>query len=48
LAARAEARAREGAAFDLRRWHAEALDLGPIGLGLLPAALHREPGNLGR
>jgi uncharacterized protein (DUF885 family) len=41
LAAREEARAREGAAFDLRRWHSEALDLGPIGLELLPAALRR-------
>jgi len=39
LAAREEARAREGAAFDLRRWHRDALDLGPIGLGLLPEAL---------
>ena len=39
LAAREEARAREGAAFDLRRWHRDALDLGPIGLSLLPEAL---------
>jgi uncharacterized protein (DUF885 family) len=39
LAAREEARAREGSAFELRRWHSEALRLGPIGLGLLPDAL---------
>jgi uncharacterized protein (DUF885 family) len=41
VAARAEAQAREGAAFDLKRWHTEALDLGPLGLALLPDALRR-------
>jgi uncharacterized protein (DUF885 family) len=45
LAAREEARAREGAAFDLRRWHSEALDLGPVGLGLLPEALRGQQGD---
>jgi uncharacterized protein (DUF885 family) len=44
LAAREQARARDGAAFDLRRWHAAALDLGPVGLGLLPSALRETTG----
>lgn len=37
LAARADARARPG--FDLRRWHTDALSLGPMGLDAMPAAL---------
>ena len=36
---RDEARAREGAAFDLRAWHRTALDLGGVGLDTLRAAL---------
>ena len=39
LEARAEAQRRQGAAFDLRRFHAEALNLGPLGLDPLRAAL---------
>jgi uncharacterized protein (DUF885 family) len=35
LAARADAQSRHGAAFDLKAFHAYALDLGPIGLDLL-------------
>ncbi|GAA3128215.1 DUF885 domain-containing protein [Planomonospora alba] len=41
LAAREEARRRQGAAFDLRRWHTAALDLGPVGLAGLADALRR-------
>lgn len=41
LEARAEARRRHGAAFDLRAWHAFALNLGPLGLDLLAAELGR-------
>ncbi|GAB2646999.1 hypothetical protein GCM10027088_25420 [Nocardia goodfellowii] len=36
---RAGARARHGAAFDLKSWHMAALDLGPMGLDLLRAEL---------
>ena len=39
LQARDEARARSGAAFDLRQFHADALNLGPLGLDLLRHAL---------
>jgi uncharacterized protein (DUF885 family) len=39
LAARAEAMRSPG--FDLKRWHTAALNLGPIGLAALPAALAR-------
>jgi uncharacterized protein (DUF885 family) len=35
LAAREEAQERLGAAFDLKRWHTDALALGPVGLGTL-------------
>ncbi len=35
LEARADAQARHGAAFDLKAFHAYALDLGPLGLDLL-------------
>lgn len=35
LATRDEARARDGAAFDLKEFHRHALDLGPMGLGQL-------------
>lgn len=35
LAARDEARGRLGAAFDLKRWHTQALALGPVGLATL-------------
>lgn len=41
LRARADARARQGASFDLRRFHADALNLGPLGLDPLQAALAR-------
>ncbi len=40
-AARADAMAREGAAFDLKAWHTKALGLGPIGLDQLRAELAR-------
>ncbi|MEO6089345.1 MAG: DUF885 family protein, partial [Umezawaea sp.] len=35
LAARDEARARHGAAFDLKRFHQEALEMGAMGLDTL-------------
>ena len=38
---RAEAEAREGAAFDVRAWHTRALRLGTVGLDTLRAALSR-------
>jgi uncharacterized protein (DUF885 family) len=41
LAARAEAKAREGAAFDLRSWHTRALRLGAVGLDQLRVELAR-------
>ena len=41
LEARADARARHGAAFDLKAFHAYALDLGPLGLDLLRTELAR-------
>jgi uncharacterized protein (DUF885 family) len=41
LQARDEARERAGAAFDLRTFHADALNLGPMGLDPLRAALAR-------
>jgi uncharacterized protein (DUF885 family) len=41
LEARADARRRQGAAFDLSRFHADALNLGPLGLDPLRAALAR-------
>ncbi len=41
LEARDDARARQGADFDLRKFHADALDLGPLGLDPLRAALAR-------
>jgi uncharacterized protein (DUF885 family) len=41
LEARDEARRRQGAAFDLRKFHADALNLGPLGLDPLRAALAR-------
>ncbi len=41
LEARDAMRARQGAAFDLRRFHAQALDLGSLGLDPLRAALAR-------
>jgi uncharacterized protein (DUF885 family) len=41
LQARADAQARHGAAFDLRRFHDQALALGPMGLDPLRAALAR-------
>lgn len=39
VAARAEAQARLGAEFDLKRWHTEALALGPVGLATLTDTL---------
>ncbi|HEY7106364.1 MAG TPA: DUF885 domain-containing protein [Acidimicrobiia bacterium] len=41
LGARDEARARAGAAFDLKEFHRAALDLGPMGLAQLEAELAR-------
>jgi uncharacterized protein (DUF885 family) len=41
LAGRDEARQRTGAAFDLKRWHTQALSLGPVGLGALADTLRR-------
>jgi uncharacterized protein (DUF885 family) len=41
LAAREDARAREGAAFDLKAWHMRALALGSVGLDVLRAELAR-------
>ncbi|MGZ4616010.1 MAG: DUF885 domain-containing protein [Actinomycetes bacterium] len=41
LTGREEARARAGAAFDLRAWHQAVLDLGPLGLGPLEEELDR-------
>jgi uncharacterized protein (DUF885 family) len=41
LAARDEARGRQGSGFDLRRWHAEAIGLGPLGLDTFTAELRR-------
>jgi len=41
LQAREEARQRAGAGFDLRKFHADALNLGPMGLDPLRAALAR-------
>jgi uncharacterized protein (DUF885 family) len=41
LQAQADARARKGAAFDLREFHREALNLGSLGLDPLKAALAR-------
>ena len=40
-AARADAVARDGAAFDLKAWHTKALALGAIGLDQLRAELAR-------
>jgi uncharacterized protein (DUF885 family) len=39
LAARDDARARDGASFDLKTWHTRALRLGPVGLSQLRAEL---------
>lgn len=39
LAARDEARSRLGTGFDLKRWHADALALGPVGLDTLTDTL---------
>ncbi|MFS0691465.1 DUF885 domain-containing protein [Streptomyces nitrosporeus] len=41
LESRDEARRRDGTGFDLKRFHQQALDLGPMGLGLLRAELTR-------
>jgi uncharacterized protein (DUF885 family) len=41
LKARDDARARHGAAFDLKAFHAAALDLGPLGLDQLQRELQR-------
>ncbi|MFF5538142.1 DUF885 family protein [Streptomyces cinerochromogenes] len=41
LEAREAARRRDGAAFDLMRFHHHALNLGPMGLDLLRAELTR-------
>ena len=48
LAAREQARALEGDAFDLKAWHARALNLGPMGLAQMERELggeEREPGD---
>ncbi|MGW7413900.1 DUF885 domain-containing protein [Streptomyces sp. NPDC054863] len=48
LEAREAARSRDGAAFDLKRFHRHALDLGPMGLDLLRTELTRtEPTRTG-
>ena len=39
LEARADAKARHGGGFDLKAFHAYALDLGPLGLDLLTQQL---------
>jgi uncharacterized protein (DUF885 family) len=39
LAARAEAQIRQGATFDLKQWHTDALALGPVGLATLTEVL---------
>ena len=41
LEARADAQRRQGSAFDLRQFHADALNLGPLGLDPLRVALAR-------
>jgi uncharacterized protein (DUF885 family) len=41
LAAREDAKKRQGAAFDLRRFHTDALGLGPMGLAQLERELAR-------
>jgi uncharacterized protein (DUF885 family) len=41
LEGREQARARAGAAFDLKAWHRDVLDLGPLGLGPLTEELAR-------
>jgi uncharacterized protein (DUF885 family) len=41
LEAREDARQRQGASFDLRKFHSDALNLGPLGLDPLRAALAR-------
>jgi uncharacterized protein (DUF885 family) len=41
LAARDEARARSGGSFDLKKWHTDALALGPVGLATLAETLRR-------
>jgi len=41
LSAREDARSRQGAAFDLKRFHSQALAIGPIGLDPLRVALAR-------
>jgi uncharacterized protein (DUF885 family) len=41
VAARDDARARDGASFDLKAWHTRALRLGPLGLSQLRAELAR-------
>jgi len=41
LTCREQAQQRAGAGFDLKAWHAAALDLGPLGLGPLAAELAR-------
>jgi uncharacterized protein (DUF885 family) len=41
LAARDEARSVWGDRFDLRRWHTDALGLGPLGLDAFTAELRR-------
>ncbi|MEU5183245.1 DUF885 domain-containing protein [Streptomyces longwoodensis] len=48
LEAREAARRRDGAAFDLRRFHHHALTLGPMGLDLLRAELTRGSGPVER
>jgi uncharacterized protein (DUF885 family) len=39
VAARADAKERAGAGFDLKAWHTAALDLGPLGLSTFADAL---------
>ena len=41
IAAREEAKARKGDAFDLKKWHFDLLDMGPVGLDLMREELAR-------
>lgn len=41
LAARAEAQGRHGEAFDLKKWHFDLLDMGPVGLDLMAEELSK-------
>ena len=42
LEARAEAKAKLGSAFDLKKWHTKALDIGPMGLAQMKREMSRD------